>query len=139
MKLYSAATLGDQSASTLLYYPDHFHYPDIEPTSPCLILIMPSTTWPESNKCQFLSHWFASTRRYPKMGEKCSTQSAILSGQMPTTCLPEHPPQQASCSSAQRHPHTVSPTAGFRMCHFRSVQPQLFPTGSGFHCTPSCH
>ena len=37
------------------------HYPDTERTSPCLILIMPSAGL-GSNKYQFYSHWFDSTR-----------------------------------------------------------------------------
>ena len=64
------------------------HYPDTEPTSPYHILIMPST-WLRSDKYQFKSHWFDSTmvqtRKVripwsPKMGDRCSTHSAISSG-----------------------------------------------------------
>ena len=37
------------------------HYPDTEPTSHCLILIMPSA-WLGSDKYKIISHWFDLTR-----------------------------------------------------------------------------
>ena len=55
--LYSAGPLGDQATSTMIWYPTQSHYPDTEPTSPCFILIMPSTRL-GSDKYTFLSHWF---------------------------------------------------------------------------------
>ena len=45
----------------LASFPEIPHYLDTEPTSSCLILIMPSI-WLGSDKYQFLSHWFDSTR-----------------------------------------------------------------------------
>ena len=59
--LYSAAPLGNQAASTMTRYPTQTYSPDTEPTSPLLILIIPDT-WLGSNKDQFLSLWFDSTR-----------------------------------------------------------------------------
>ena len=50
--LYSAAQLGNQAASTMTWFSTHSHYPDPEPTSPCPILIMPST-YLGSHKYQF--------------------------------------------------------------------------------------
>ena len=41
--LYGAAPLEDHSASIMTWYPTQSHYPDTEPTSPCPILIIPST------------------------------------------------------------------------------------------------
>ena len=82
-ELYSAVRLGDQTASTMTRYPTQSHYPDTEPTSPCLTLIMLSACL-GSNKYQFLSHWFYSAKvqthedrisRFPKMGDECSTHS----------------------------------------------------------------
>ena len=35
--------LRNQAVSTMTWYPTQSHYPDIEPTSPCPILILPST------------------------------------------------------------------------------------------------
>ena len=83
----SAAPLGDQANSTMTWYPTQSHYFDTEPTSPCLILIMPST-WLGSNECKILSHWFylTSVRIYevlisqsPKTRTRRSTHLAIQS------------------------------------------------------------
>ena len=41
--LYSAAPLGDQTASILTWYPTQTHCLDTEPTSPCPILMMQNT------------------------------------------------------------------------------------------------
>ena len=60
-RVYSAALLGDQAASTRTWYPTQPHYPDTEPTNPFLILIMPSVRL-GSNEYQFLSHSFDLTR-----------------------------------------------------------------------------
>ena len=46
--LYSVVPLGDQATSTM----SQSHYPDIEPSNPCAILIIPST-WLSSGKYQF--------------------------------------------------------------------------------------
>ena len=51
-RLYSAAPLGNQAASTVTQFPTQSHYPNTEPTSPCLLLIMLSTQL-RSNKYQF--------------------------------------------------------------------------------------
>ena len=37
---YSAGPLGDQGTGTITCCPTQSHYPDVEPISPCLILIM---------------------------------------------------------------------------------------------------
>ena len=50
--LYTAAPLGNQAISTISWYPTPSHYPNTEPTSPCHILIMPSS-WLGSDKYQF--------------------------------------------------------------------------------------
>ena len=63
--LYSAAPLGDHAASTMTSYPIQSHYPDIEPTTPCPILIMLSACV-RNDKYQFLSHWFDATN-FPKL------------------------------------------------------------------------
>ena len=71
---YSAAI------STMTCYPTQSHYPDTEPISPYLILIMPST-WLGSNKYQFdkslvwLNHGFEPTISCPR--DPCSTDSAM--------------------------------------------------------------
>ena len=39
-QLYSPASLGHQAAGTITGYPTQSHYPNTEPTSPCLNLIM---------------------------------------------------------------------------------------------------
>ena len=39
-RLYSASPLRDQATSTITWYPTQSHYPNIEPTSPCPILIL---------------------------------------------------------------------------------------------------
>ena len=59
--LYSAVTLGDQTASTVTWYPTQSHYPGTELTNPFSILIMLSA-WLGRDTYQFLSHWFDSTR-----------------------------------------------------------------------------
>ena len=60
-QLFSAALLGEWATSTMTLYHTKSYYLDTEPTSPCPILIMPST-WLGSDKYQFLSHWLDSTR-----------------------------------------------------------------------------
>ena len=55
--LYSAVPLGDQTVSTVTLYPTQSHYPDIEPSSRCPILIM-LRAWLGSDKDNFLCHWF---------------------------------------------------------------------------------
>ena len=60
--LYSAAPLGGQTASTMTWYSNQSHNRVTEPTSPCYILIMPSDWLLRSDKYQFFSHWFDSTR-----------------------------------------------------------------------------
>ena len=42
-QLYSAASLGKQTTSSITWYPTQSHYPDTQPDSPCPTLIMPST------------------------------------------------------------------------------------------------
>ena len=59
--LYSAASLGHQATSTFTCYPTQSHYPDILPTSPCAILLMPSARI-GSDKYKYLSHGFDSIR-----------------------------------------------------------------------------
>ena len=59
--LYSAASLQHQATGTMTCYPTQLHYLDSEPTSPWHILIMPSVRL-GSNRYQFKSHWFISTR-----------------------------------------------------------------------------
>ena len=62
--LYNTAPLGNQATSTMT---TQAHYPDTRPTSPCPIIIMPST-WLGSDKYQFHKlfvwldhgHWFDS-------------------------------------------------------------------------------
>ena len=61
MALYSAAPLGDQATSSITWYLTQSHYPDTEPTSPCLILIMPSARL-GSDQYKFVTHWFDSLR-----------------------------------------------------------------------------
>ena len=60
-QLYSAASLEHQATSTMTCYANQLHYPDVEPSSHCPILIMPSTRL-GSDKYQFESHWFDLTR-----------------------------------------------------------------------------
>ena len=50
--LYSAVKLGNQTASTMTWYPTQSHYLDTELTSPCHILLVLSTRL-ESDKYQF--------------------------------------------------------------------------------------
>ena len=57
-QVYSADPLGNQANGT--WYPTKSHYPDIEATSPCPILIKPST-WQGNDKYKFESHWLDST------------------------------------------------------------------------------
>ena len=59
--LYSVVSLGHQAGSTMTCYPMQFQYPDTEPTSPCPILIIPSTRL-GFDKYQFYSHGFDLTR-----------------------------------------------------------------------------
>ena len=65
----------------MTWYPTRSHYPDTEPTSPCPILIMPST-WLGSDKYQFyksliwLDHGFNPTI-FQTRGP-CSTDSATM-------------------------------------------------------------
>ena len=93
--LYSAASLEHQAVSSMVCYPTQSHYPDTEPTSPCPILIMPSTRL-GSDKYQLYSHCFDSTRvrklrsgfepatflnaRSPRGGGGHSTRSATPTG-----------------------------------------------------------
>ena len=58
-RLYSAVSLGHQTAGTMACYPIQSHYPDTDPTSPCPILII-SSAWLGNNKYQCL--WFDLTR-----------------------------------------------------------------------------
>ena len=51
-RLYSATQLGNQAVSTMTWYPTQSHYHNTDLTSPCPILIMPST-WLGSDKYQF--------------------------------------------------------------------------------------
>ena len=82
--LISEVSLGDQAISTMTGYSTQSHYPVIETTSPCPILIMLSAwlgfvclllfyvlatskvisgrAWLGSNPYQVLSHWFDLTR-----------------------------------------------------------------------------
>ena len=60
-RLYSTVPLGDLDVSTMTWYSTQSHNPDTEPTSPCPILIVPSARL-GSDKYNFLSHWFDSTR-----------------------------------------------------------------------------
>ena len=77
--LYSAAPLGQQTASTMTWNLFQSYYPDNEPTSPCPILIMPST-WLGSDKYQFckslvwLDHGIEPTISHTQ--DQCSTDSA---------------------------------------------------------------
>ena len=51
--LYSAASLGDLSISTIIRYPTQsYYFSDTELTSPCPILVMPSARL-DNNMCQF--------------------------------------------------------------------------------------
>ena len=79
------ATLSDKPSPSL-------HYPDAESTSLFPNLIMQST-WLGSDKYQFLSHWFDSTKvrmhevqiaDSPKTEDGRSTHSATPSGEMHT-------------------------------------------------------
>ena len=49
---FSVAPLGNQAASTMIWYPTQSHYPDTEPTNLCLTLIMRGT-WQGSDKINF--------------------------------------------------------------------------------------
>ena len=79
---------GTERTRTMTCYLTQLHYPGTEPTSPCPILIMPSARL-GSDKYQFKSHWFDSTRfrssnlripQSPKTGGRCSTHSATTTG-----------------------------------------------------------
>ena len=59
--IYSAASLEHQATGTMTYYPTQSHYPAIEKTSPCPIIILPGARL-GSDKYQFKSYWFDSTR-----------------------------------------------------------------------------
>ena len=50
--LYCGASLGNQTISTMTWYPTQSHYSDTEPTSPCPLLMTPNT-WLGSDKYQF--------------------------------------------------------------------------------------
>ena len=50
--LYSPAPLGNQTFSTMPWYPTQWHYPDAGPANPCPIVIMLSI-WLGSDKFQF--------------------------------------------------------------------------------------
>ena len=54
--LYIAAPLGDQAAITMTWCPTQLPYPDVEPTSPCHILII-SIARLGNDKYQFSSQW----------------------------------------------------------------------------------
>ena len=58
-EFYSAAPLGHQATSTMIWYPTQSHYRDTEPISPFPILVMPSTCL-GSDKYQFYKSlvWF---------------------------------------------------------------------------------
>ena len=58
--LYSAAPLENRAISIMTWYPTQSHYPDIEATSPCPVLIRPNT-WLGSDNYNLISHWFEST------------------------------------------------------------------------------
>ena len=53
-------TIHSAAHQAMIWYATQSHYPDTEPTSPCRILIMPST-WLGSAPHSFLSHRFDST------------------------------------------------------------------------------
>ena len=76
-ELYSDISLEHQAASTMTCYPTQSHYNDTEPTSPCPILIMPSTRL-GSNKYQFQSYSFDSSSV-----RKCRVQIEIHDLQIP--------------------------------------------------------
>ena len=78
-RFYSAAPLGNQTASTMTRFPTHSHYPDTDPTSPCPILIMPSTLlgsdkYPFDKSLLWLDHGFEPM--ISSMRDQCSTDSA---------------------------------------------------------------
>ena len=83
--LYSAAPLGNQANNTMTWYHTQSHYLDTEPTSPCPILIMPSTLL-GSNKHQFyklllwLDHGFEPTISH--MWDRYSTDSVTAPGEI---------------------------------------------------------
>ena len=80
--LYSAVPLRTQAVSTMIWYPIESHYFDTEPTSPCPILITPST-WLRNNKhkCYKLSVWLdhGFEPMISRMRDLCSTISALVS------------------------------------------------------------
>ena len=68
---HAATPLGNQAISTMTWYPTHSHYPDIEPTSPRPILIMPSG--------RHYIHICTSTHIYSKTSLHRPTKGPILS------------------------------------------------------------
>ena len=74
--LYSAAPLRNQAAITMAQFPTESHYPVTEPTSPCPILIMPSTKL-GSNKYQLYKSLVWLDRGLNPRAPACET-SAIL-------------------------------------------------------------
>ena len=81
--LYSAAPLGKQANNTMTWYPTHSHYPDTEPTSPCPMLIRPSTGL-GSNKYQFYTSMVWLDNGFEPMisctRDPCSTDSNTVPG-----------------------------------------------------------
>ena len=90
-----------RSTGTMTCYPTPYHYPDTEPITPCRILIMPNARL-GSDKYEFSSHWFDSTRaktcrvvirtrkvqipQSSSMGGGCSTHWATPSGVPVSLC-----------------------------------------------------
>ena len=72
-QLYSAASLEQQATSSMSCYLTQSQYPDSELTSPCPILIMPSIRL-GSDKYQFKSHWFDSTKVRKLRGPESNLQ-----------------------------------------------------------------
>ena len=59
-RLYNVAPMVNQATGIITQYPAQSHYPVTESTSHCLNLLMPSDR-PDSDKHNFISHWFDST------------------------------------------------------------------------------
>ena len=82
-QLYSAVPLGNRAMSTMAWYLTQSHYHDTEETSPCPVLIMPST-WLVGDKYQFyaslvwLDRVFEPTNS--RMLDPCSSDSATAPG-----------------------------------------------------------
>ena len=93
----SAASLGCQAASTMTCYLMQSHYPDTEPTSPCPILIMPST-WLGSDKYQFVSHWFDLTMGSNPWSPARETRALPIRPPHPV-CLLFEVPEFAQCQT----------------------------------------